>query len=271
MNNFMSQQDNDSIDHVPEITPAHDEIASFQRTQAKGSLASRLGEVPEVGGAGATSTVTKSILTLVVLVLLATAALAGYLYQQLQIAEKSLQNYELRIGDLERRLMVTDESMDQSSTAMKVKLRELDSEVRKIWDNVWKKSKQQFDENDVLLRQHAGSIKTIDAFIASAKQQMTQRDNAVAGLTKQLKQTQQLQAQVTESQRLLKQQGKSLEAVADKTNRVSADISNLDRRVKATEEWVESINGFRRQINRDIGDLKQQIGQMQQTQDTHSP
>ena len=248
---------------------AHDEIASFQRTQAKGLLANRLGEVPEVGGAGATSTVIKFILTLVVLVLLATAALAAYLHQKLQIAEKSLQNYELRIGDLERRLMVTDESMDQSSAAMKVKLRELDSEVRKIWDNVWKKSKQRFAENDVLLKQHSASINSIDAYIASAKQQMTQRDNAVAGLTKQLKQAQQLQAQVTENQRLLKQQEKSLAAVADKTNRISADTGKLDRRVKATEEWVESINGFRRQVNRDIGDLtqqlKQQIGQMQNT------
>ncbi|ARN72855.1 hypothetical protein [Oceanicoccus sagamiensis] len=255
----MSRRDDDHIGHVPKITPAHDEIASFQRNQAKGQLAASLGEVPDVGAAGSASAsmATKSVLTLVVLVLLATAAWAGYLHQKLQIAEKSLQNYELRIGDLERRLMVTDESMGESSAAMKVKLRELDSEVRKLWDNVWKKSKQKFAENDALLKLHTESIAASDAFIASAKQQMTKRDDVVAGLSQQLQKTQQLHSQVAENQLVLGQQEKSLENMADKTNRVSADLGKLDRRVKGTEEWVESINGFRRQVNRDLTALKQ--------------
>ena len=262
----MSQRDDDSIGHVPEITPADDEIASFQR-QAKGSLTATLGEIPEVGGAaGPVSMATKSILALVILVLLAMAVWAGYLHQKLQLAERSLQSSELRIEDLERRLMVTDESMGESSAAMKVKLRELDSEVRKLWDNVWKKSKQKFAENDVLLKQHTQSITTIDAFIASARQQMTKRDDLVAGLSQQLKQTQQLQTQVTKNQQMLNQQGKSSELLADQANRLSADMGRLARRVKDTEEWVESINGFRRQVNRDIAALNQEVGKMQNTQ-----
>ncbi len=257
----MSRRDDDHIGHVPKITPAHDEIASFQRTQAKGSLAASLGEVPEVGGSGGSASMaTKSILTVVVLVLLATAAWAGFLHQKLQIAEKSIQNYELRIGDLERRLMVTDESMGESSAAMKVKLRELDSEVRKLWDNVWKKSKQKFAENDALLKKHTASIAASDAFIATARQQMTKSDDVVAGLSQQLKKTQQLHSQVAENQLMLNQQEKSLELLADKANRISADMGKLDRRVKGTEEWVESINGFRRQVNRDLGALKQVQG-----------
>ncbi len=260
----MSRRDDDHIGHVPKITPAHDEIASFQRSQAKGSLVDSLGEVPDVGSAGGSASMaTKSILTLVVLVLLATAAWAGYLHQKLQIAEKSLQNYELRIGDLERRLNVTDESMGESSAAMKVKLRELDSEVRKLWDNVWKKSKARLAAHEALLEKHTQSIADSDTFIASAKQQMTKRDDVVAGLSQQLKKTQQLHSQVAENQLMLNQQEKSLEIVADKSNRVSADLGKLDRRVKGTEEWVESINGFRRQVNRDLGTLKQSVGQMQ--------
>ena len=260
----MSRRDDDHIGHVPKMTPAHDEIASFQRTQAKGALAASLGEVPDVGGGGGSASMaTKSILTAVVLVLLATAAWAGFLHQKLQLAEKSIQNYELRIGDLERRLMVTDESMGESSAAMKVKVREMDSEIRKLWDNVWKKSKQKFAEQDALLKKHSASIAASDTFIASAKQQMTKRDDVVAGLSQQLKKTQQLHSQVAENQLMLNQQEKSLELVADKSNRVSADVGKLDRRVKGTEEWVESINGFRRQVNRDLGALKQTVGQSQ--------
>jgi chromosome segregation ATPase len=159
--------------------------------------------------------------------------------------------------------MVTDESMGESSAAMKVKVREMDSEIRKLWDNVWKKSKQKFAEQDALLKKHGQSIAASDAFVASTKQQMSKSDDVVAGLSQQIKKTQQLHSQVAENQLMLNQQEKSLELVADKSNRVSADVGKLDRRVKGTEEWVESINGFRRQVNRDLGTLKQNVGQLQ--------
>ena len=259
----MSRRDDDHIGHVPKMTPAHDEIASFQRNQAKGSLVSSLGEVPDVQGGGAASMAMKTVLTLVVLVLLVTAALSGFLYQKLQLADKSLQIYETRISDLERRLMVTDESMSESGVAMKVKIREMDSEIRKLWDNVWKKQKQRLAEHDALLAKYGKRINSSDAFMANAKQQMSKSESVVAGLSGELKKTRQLHSQVAENQLMLGQLEKTMEFTADKSNRVSSDIVKLDRRIKETEEWVESINGFRRQVNRDLGTLKQNMGQLQ--------
>ncbi len=45
------------------------------------------------------------------------------------------------------------------------------------------------------------------------------------------------------NQKKLIAQESSLEATSDKVNRVSSDMNKLNRRVKETEEWVESING----------------------------
>ena len=147
----MPRTDNDHIGHVPKITPAHDEIASYQRSQAKSGLINSLGAVPDVPG-GASSPASTTALVLVVLIVLATAGLSAYLYQKLQLAEQSIVNYELRISDLERRLSVTDESMTESSVAMKVKVREMDSEIRKLWDNVWKKTKSRMAQHDAQLK-----------------------------------------------------------------------------------------------------------------------
>ncbi|MEH6558741.1 MAG: hypothetical protein V7708_13145 [Oceanicoccus sp.] len=253
----MSPRDDDHIGHVPKITPAHDEIASFQRAKAKGTLSASIGDVPNVDGpATSSSVIMKSTLTAVVLVLLATAGWAGYLHLKLQVAQQSLRNYDSRITDLERQLSVTDESMSESSVAMKVKLRELDSEVRKLWDNVWKKSKQQLAAHDLSLAKQQSSIESNTAFVALAKQLLSKNDSVIEGLSQQLKKAEQMRSQVTANQKAITQQNNVAESAVDKANRVSKDIQKLNGRIKSTEEWIESINGFRRQVNRDISALK---------------
>lgn len=259
----MPEKDDNHIGHVPKMTPAHDEIASYNRTKAKGSLVASLGEVPDSQATAATGS--KGLMVIVIILLLALAAWAGFLHMQLQAAEQSFRNYELRIADLESRLSVTDESMSESGVATKVKIRELDSEIRKLWDNVWKKSREKFSEYDATLAKHEGSINQSEQFIVSTKQQLSKNAGVVAGLTDQLKKSEQLQVQVAENQQSLVRQERTLELAADKSNSANAKVAKLEGRVKNTEEWVESINGFRRQVNRDINALKQGTVQGQGT------
>lgn len=257
----MPTKDDDHIGHVP-ITPAHDEIASYKRTKAKGSLKSSLGEVPDVasvGGGGGTGGVSTVVLVMVVLVLMATAGLSVYLYKNLQVAEKSIAIYELRISDLEQRLSVTDESMSESSVAMKVKVRELDSEIRKLWDNVWKKAKQQLAEHDAMLQKHQQSIAANETFVSSTKQQFASNTKVVAELRSQLEQARQMRETVLANQARLALQDDKLDNSTDKVNILANDINKLNKRVSSSEEWIESINGFRRQVNRDITELKQRV------------
>lgn len=259
----MSRTDDDHIGHVPRITPAHDEIASHRKASAKGRLADSIGEVPEVEAGGGGSSISSTLFALVVIVLVSTTGLAGYLFYKLQIAEASIDNYELRISDLERRLAVTDESLDESAVAMKVKIRELDSEIRKLWDNVWKKSKQRLASHDTQLEKHEKQLADAKAFISSTQQQFDKNAQVVANLTAQLKKAEQMQSTVAGNSQLISKQVASLEATIDRVNRVNSDVNKLNQRVKATEEWIESINGFRRQVNREISTLKQLHGQGQ--------
>ena len=251
----MSPTDNDSSGHAP-IKPAHDEIASYQRSTARGKLASSLGAVPEVSnppGSGAP----KGLLILFLVVAMLTAAFSGYLFFQLQSAQQTIQNYELRITDLERQLSVTDESMSESAVAMKVKLRELDSEIRKLWDNVWKKSKQRLAAHETTLAEHEKKIAAADNFITSATQQFSESRQMVQGMKNQLEKAERVQSLVSTNQLVISQQEQALESTADKVNRSASDIVKLRRRIKETEEWIESINSFRKQVNRDLNAIKQ--------------
>ncbi len=245
---------NDTLGSVPKITPDRDEIASYQRDNSRG-LASRLGEVPHVESNGSSTTV-KAILIFATLAVLVTLAWSMLLQKQVAAAEKMLNQYELRIGSLEQQLSVTDESMSESSVAMKVKIREMDGEIRKLWDNVWRKSKQRLGEHDKKLTQHA-------ALLASTQKQLSSNDAVVKKFSAQLNGTRQLQTTVSSNQKRIASQESSLENNSDKLNRLSNDLVNLNHRVKESESWVDSINGFRRQVNRDISALKQELGSKQ--------
>lgn len=246
--------DDDKLGGVPKMTPSRDQIDSFKRDKGRG-IASRLGEVPDVASQGSSTTI-KAVLAFATIAVLGSLAWSMTLQQKLGGAEKAIALYEQRIASLERQLSVTDESMSESSVAMKVKIREMDTEIRKLWDNVWKKSKQRFSDYDKKLGQH-------DSFIASTKKQMSSNEAVMKSLTDQLASSRQMLVNVNSNQQRLVSQESTLESMSDKLNRLSADLVSLNGRVKESEAWVDSINGFRRQVNRDIGDLKQELGAMQ--------
>lgn len=246
------------------MAPARDEIASRQRNSARGSFVAGLGEVPDVaGGSSSSSAVMKTLMALVVLVLLGTAAMSGYLYQKLTFAETALRLSESRIGQLEQRLSITDESMSESSDAIKEKTMEMDSEIRKLWDNVWKKSKQQFALYDKHLGKIDGQIAANNSFVVASKVQQTKTDTLFTDLAKELTTVKATQKTVSSNKTKLARQESSLESANDKLNRINTQLAKLDKRIKGTEEWVESINGFRRQILRDIERLNNSTAQLQ--------
>lgn len=244
--------ENDGLGGVPKITPSRDEIASFQRDKGR-SMASRLGEVPDVQSSAGSSTTTKAILAFATLAVLAALAWSMILHKKLAVAEQAIGRYEQRISGLEKQLYVTDESMSESSVAMKVKIREMDSEIRKLWDNVWKKNKETLAAHNKKLGQH-------DSFIAATKKQLSNNETVVKELTEQLASSRQMLVTVNSNQQRIASQESIIEGSSDKVNRLSSDMVKLNSRVKETESWVDSINGFRRQVNRDISELKSKLG-----------
>ena len=232
------------------ITPARDEIASFQKTRSK-SFISNLGEVPEVA-AGGSSTSLKVTLAVVTIALIMTAVLAGFLQQRLKQAEKTIQLTEARVADLENRLSVTDESMGESAAAMKVKLRELDTEIRKLWDNVWKKSKQRLAALETKQQSHSKSLNNVKSFIDSTEQQLTKNAQTTASLSQKLTQLNSLNSKLASNEKKLKLLESSLENSNDKVNRFNTKIIKVERLSNENKERLDSVDNFRRKVNADL-------------------
>ena len=50
--------------------------------------------------------------------------------------------------------------------------------------------------------------------------------------------------------------------LADDVNRANLERASLGNRVTANEEWVASINGFRKQVNTNVNQLRADIRQL---------
>ncbi len=242
----MPTPDNEDIANAPSIVPERDELVSYQRQkQSKPRAKEREDSASESKPARASSVP----LFLVGLVAVSAVAAAGYLYTQLQHAQD-------RVAALEQRLSSTDESVNQSSGALQVKINELNAALTQLSDETLKKYKTQIDQQgaqiatlDKTAKNVQASIGGIDKKFAEQKQDI---ENTRADLAK-------LPPLIDQANQRIDQQQASVAALSGKVKSVNDAQTKLDMRLSNNEEWVDSINVFRKQMNREIVNIKQQI------------
>jgi septal ring factor EnvC (AmiA/AmiB activator) len=61
-----------------------------------------------------------------------------------------------------------------------------------------------------------------------------------------------------------------VERLADDVNRANLERASLANRVGANEEWVASINGFRKQVNANVDQLRTDIRRLSASVDALS-
>jgi chromosome segregation ATPase len=216
----------------------------------------------------------KLMLVIAVISLVALAAWIAELQKQLQASSNLLISYQENMQALEQRLSITDESMIQSDTQLEDNVKMLDIEVRKLWDNVWKKTKTELAKHDKALADQNKRIVTQNKEIAvqstaianlknndtntdsrlganqieisTLKEQLyVASDNAAATATVTATGIAKLQAQMAGL-------GQSLTAVKESTGSLTTQQQVLLKRIGETEEWVESFNGYRREVNQKL-------------------
>ncbi|MBT4522047.1 MAG: hypothetical protein HOC23_18770 [Halieaceae bacterium] len=182
-------------------------------------------------------------------------AWAWQLQEQLQQANHTMVRYERRISDLEARLSDTDEGLNQSSAAMAVKIKESNSEIRKLWDSR-KKANNTMAAVDRRGRANtkkgeatAKSLATTAESLAAVRGQLATAAGDIAKLKSVAGDLERLMASAKVNQA-------EVERVADDLNRIKLSLAKTDKRVRSNEEWVESINAFRRQINKTVSDIQ---------------
>lgn len=253
----------DDIDHIPSIVPSRDSDQTVMRptpgvTRGGSSGGGGSKGSPKKGGKAPTQSgggggLLGKLVALVALVVAAVAcAWAWQLQEQLRQTEYAVAGHESRIADLEARLSDTDEGMTQNAAAQAVKLRELDTEVRKLWDNVWKKSKERLGKLEATTKKQTSAIAANEKAISSTSSKV---NSATADLAK-------LKTVSGDLSRLMssaKSNQADVERVADTLNRINLDMAKLNRQVAANEEAVRATDAFRRQVNASIAELESSI------------
>ncbi len=240
----------DTIGNIPPIVPTRDEPAP-RGNGAQGKRAKK-----NQGSGGGTGLWARLFILVSLVVAAVACAWAWQLQQQLALTSASLDSAAARIQDLEDRLSDTDEGMNQSSAAMAVKIKELYSEVDKLWASAWRRNKAKIADLEKASSSHSSTLATLSKTDKdySAQLQKLAGDlnklNAVAGDLERLVQS----ARASESQ---------IEQLSDDLNRLNLEIAKMQKRVTTNEEWIDSINGFRKQVNRTLSDINSRLNAMQ--------
>ena len=205
------------------------------------------------------------MLTALVLLL---AGVSYYLYGQLNTTQTQLLASQDRLDALEMRLSSADESISESTVTTSVKLKELDQEVRKLWDNVWKKQQDELAKHDATLGKQQSemdkSVKRIvalEAKLKTSEEQLSKISKSYnsdrESITSMSGKLDRAIAQAEVNRKELLNMGKQVASGGG----LDARVKDVERRITQNEEWLDSVNAFRKQVNRDIESMRQTMTQ----------
>ena len=251
----------DDIDHIPSIVPTRDNVphrASSKTRAGKGSGggARRPAAQKPASSAGGSGLLARLFITVSLVIAAIACAWAWQLQGQLQQASVQMEDYAARIGDLEARLSDTDEGMSQNAAVQAAKIRDLDLEVRKLWDNVWKQTKSRLAKLEAENKSQGKKLASAEKSLAAVQSQLKGAAGDIARLKSVSGDLSRLMASAKTNQA-------EVERVADKLNRINLDLAKMSKRVQSNEEWIGSINAFRKQVNASLAELQGSIRAIQ--------
>ncbi|WP_279253710.1 hypothetical protein [Candidatus Seongchinamella marina] len=247
----------DDIDSIPSIIPSRDRDYTLVQTatSAPRKKSGNGGGKPPVKQAGS-GLLSRLFITVALVIAAIACAWAWQLQEQLKQASNTMNDYELRIGDLEARLSDTDEGMSQNAAVQAAKIRDLDTEVRKLWDNVWKQSKERLGKLEA-------SSKTYNKKIAANEKSLKATQTRVSSAADDLAKLKNVSGDLSRLISSAKANQAEVERVADTLNRINLDLAKINRQVKSNEEGIRATDAFRRQVNGSINELEGAIRALQ--------
>ncbi|MCR6650810.1 MAG: hypothetical protein NVV73_04610 [Cellvibrionaceae bacterium] len=191
---------------------------------------------------------------LALLLALAAGGFAGFVYFQLQETQGALQqtrnaltSAEVRVKDLESRLMLSDDESTQSMSVLQANIKENTAEIRKLWGVA-------NDRNRKAIAQLETKVAALEKTAAGMDDKIKA---ALADVTGELKVVSELvdaqQAVINTADKAYKSQAQTLSGVSNKVEQLDTE---LRRKVASHEEAIKAIDAFRAQVNRDLIKLK---------------
>ena len=235
----------DDLTQIPSFAARRDEAVD---SAPRNAIPSR---IRESAGLSAAS---QFFLTLSFIAVCALSAYAWYSYQLIGELTADQSRTGKQVQSLENLLTDTDETVTKSAAAMGAQLNLLDSEVRKLWDarKVANRKVSNLEKAD----------KSTEATLQTLKDNGFRQKKTLDALTADLRELQTLSADIERLAGSARQIQSDVERLADDVNRANLERASLGNRVTANEEWVASINGFRKQVNTNVNQLRADIRQL---------
>jgi len=181
---------------------------------------------------------------------------AGFLGFQLMEAKTIIEKDSARIAQLEAQLNVTSTESTQSVAALGINLQKIDGEVKKLWDAT-KKSNTDHNEKENALSKGIdltkADINNLKGDISSLKQDSLAHKASI----------EELPPRIDEVNKSIAEQRKKITDVAAGVNTLAGQVKSaegLASRITKTEEAIDAIDDNRRIINKDLLQIKQQLG-----------
>jgi len=197
---------------------------------------------------------------MLLIVVIALGAYSAHLRQQQVETHTALENLQARFDHLEEQILTTDESLSESGAAIQAKLREVDSEIRKLWG-------VSNDRNRKAIAAHDEAIQALQGSLAKLEQTQNNQVTTLSSLRSRVEAFDRkigvANAEVLAAMAEIEQIRGSLatiRAAADRVEATANRVNTLENRVRTHEEAIQSIDAFRRQTNQSLLQLRQQTG-----------
>jgi len=211
---------------------------------------------------------------LVLTVALVVAAVAcAWAWQLQQILDQSVANGAVvsgRVADLEALLSDTDESVEKSAAALGAQLNVVDKETRRL-----EQRRREMDIKIVKLEKASAATQAdvgkLQTLVAGQGKSVTALQSGMPALKSDIAALKLVAGDLERLSKTAMDAQSNLERLADNVNKANLDRAAMKQRVTSNEEWIESINAFRRQVNASISRLEDQMRSSQSVPSTVSP
>ncbi|WP_225318829.1 hypothetical protein [Cellvibrio sp. KY-GH-1] len=200
-----------------------------------------------------------SLPAIALVVALVAVAGAGFLGWQLFQAQAMLKQADERIKGLEQQLSLTSEESSASVVTLQSNLKKLDGEVRRIAGVT--------EENRKGLAANSEKITAVGRDTANAQKAATDAKTGLASLKQEVAANktaaEAAAAKIDGMTTSVSQQGQSVQNMKEELDKMALEMTALDSlasRTKNNEDAISAIDDFRRSTNREILQIKQQMG-----------
>lgn len=247
-----------------------------------GSTGSRKSEKPHYSNSSASKAGAPGVKSIGLiwkfLVLILMCGLGGLGYFFVEQTER-LSQLQGRFDELEAKIVSTDESLNESGTALAVKLKDqgetLDkhwSEIKKLWGVSHDRNRKKIEAQEKTLAAQSKTVKNLQASMSARKKEITT-------LTGKVDKVSQSMETVVNSSLAAKLEMNDLvgqsQQINDQVNNLEKSFEslkqNLNTRVADNEEAINAIDAYRLQVNRDIQLFKQQLAPASSGSSTTAP